>query len=67
MRFFDHLPRRDYEEALRSLGRLFDDGRLEDILVMELADGFMATGLRPSEGDGTDARDVRHPALVRAR
>jgi hypothetical protein len=49
MRFFDHLPRRDYEEALRSLGRLLDDDRLEDILVMELAEGFMVTGLRPTE------------------
>ena len=48
MRFFDQLPHRDYEEALRSLGRLLDDHRLEDILVMELADGFMTTGLRPS-------------------
>jgi hypothetical protein len=50
MRFFDQLPRRDYEEALRSLGRLLDDQHVEDILVMELADGFMATGLRPTEG-----------------
>ena len=60
MRFFDHLPRRDYEEALRSLGRLLDEDRLEDILVVEVADGFMTTGLRTtdgaSDGDADDAR-----------
>jgi hypothetical protein len=49
MRFFDQLPHRDYEEALRSLGRLLDDQNLEDILVMELADGFMTTGLRATD------------------
>jgi hypothetical protein len=61
MRFFEQLPHRDYEEALRSLGRLLDDHRLEDILVVELADGFMATGLRPTDGAGRDPIEVGTP------
>jgi hypothetical protein len=44
------VPGRDYEEALRSLGRLFDEERLEDVLVVERGAGFLATGLRRSPG-----------------
>jgi hypothetical protein len=42
------VPGRDYEEALRSLGRLFDEQRLEDVLVVERDAGFLVTGLRRS-------------------
>lgn len=42
-------PRRDYEEALRSLGRVFDDQRLEDVLLVERESGFLMTGLRQAE------------------
>lgn len=43
----DHaVPSRDYEEALRSLGSVFDEQRLEDILLVELTSGFLVTGLR---------------------
>ena len=42
----DHaIPSRDYEETLRSLGRLFDEQALEDVLIVERADGFLVTGL----------------------
>jgi hypothetical protein len=44
------MPMRDYEEALRSLGRLFDEQRVEDILVMERRAGFLVTGLRGTPG-----------------
>jgi hypothetical protein len=40
------VPSRDYEEALRSLGRVFDEERLEDILLVERTNGFLMTGLR---------------------
>ena len=44
------MPVRDYEEALRSLGRLFDEQRLEDVFVMERRAGFLVTGLRRTPG-----------------
>ena len=40
------LPNRDYEEALRSIGRVFDEQRLEDVLLLERANGFLVTGLQ---------------------
>ena len=39
-------PQRDYEEALRSLGSLFDEQRLDDILLLERDSGFLMSGLR---------------------
>jgi hypothetical protein len=43
----DHaVPGRDYEETLRSLGRLFDEQALEDVLIVERSDGFLVTGLQ---------------------
>jgi len=39
-------PQRDYEEALRSLGALFDEQRLDDVLLLEREAGFLVTGLR---------------------
>ena len=44
------VPSRDYEEALRSLGRLFDERGLEDVLLVERAAGFLVTGLRRASG-----------------
>lgn len=45
----DHaVPNRDYEEALRSLGSVFDEQRLEDVMLVERTSGFLVTGLRRS-------------------
>jgi hypothetical protein len=49
------VPGRDYEEALRSLGRLFDEQRLEDVLLVERGSGFLVTALRRSPGLVDDA------------
>jgi len=51
-------PRRDYEEALRSLGLIFDEGNLSDVLVVELSSGFGVTALEP-DGDALDASSQR--------
>ena len=46
----DHaMPNRDYEEALRSLGRLFDEQALEDVLLVERTSGFLVTGLQRAQ------------------
>ena len=53
--------RRDYEEVLRSLGRLFDEQRLEDVLLLERGSGFLATGLRRQGApDGNEAPEHRY-------
>ncbi len=49
MPIYQDIPQRDYEEALRSLGRLFDEQRLEDLLLVERESGFLVTGLRRAE------------------
>jgi len=46
MPIYQDVPQRDYEEALRSLGRGFDEQRLEDLLLVERESGFLVTGLR---------------------
>ena len=46
MPIHEDTPRRDYEEAFRSLGRRFDEQGLEDVLLVERESGFLATGLR---------------------
>ncbi len=46
------VSHRDYEEVLRSLGRLFDEQRLEDVLLLERGPGFLTTGLRRSAAPG---------------
>ncbi len=60
MPIYDDVPRRDYEEALRSLGRVFDEQQLKDLLLVERESGFLVTGLRASKlrvtGDGPPAR-----------
>lgn len=48
----DAAPSRDYEEALRSLGRVLDDERLEDVLLVERSSGFLVTGLRRTGAPG---------------
>ena len=42
-------PRRDYEEALRSLGLVFDELQLQDVMLLERDTGFLATALGPSD------------------
>ena len=50
----DHtVLHRDYEEALRSLGRLFDEQRLEEVLLLERSSGFLTTGLRRRGAPGS--------------
>ena len=63
----DHaVPSRDYEEALRSLGRLFDEQRLEDVLLVERSSGFLMTGLRRAQGPGLDEEPQRRYEYVEA-
>ena len=52
-------PSRDYEEALRSLGQLFDEQRLEDVLLVERGSGFFVTGLRRAGAPGL-GEEPRH-------
>ena len=42
-------PRRDYEEALRSLGLVFDELQLQDVMLLERETGFLVTALGPSD------------------
>ena len=49
MPIYSEVPGRDYEESLRSLGGVFDEQRLEDILLVERESGFLMTGLRRAE------------------
>ena len=42
-------PRRDYEEALRSLGLVFDELQLQDVMLLERDTGFLVTALGPAE------------------
>jgi hypothetical protein len=51
MHVYDGVPRRDYEEALRALGSALDEERLEDVLIVEVADGYLVTGLRRAASD----------------
>lgn len=52
-------PSRDYEEALRSLGRLCDEQRLDDVLLVERGSGFLVTGLRRAGAPGL-GEEPRH-------
>ena len=58
------VPSRDDEEALRSLGRLFDDQRLEDVLLLERGSGFLMTGLRRATAPGGAEEPRRRYAYV---
>ena len=42
-------PRRDYEEALRSLGLVFDEQQLQDVMLLERDPGFLVTALKQAE------------------
>ena len=53
-------PRRDYEEALRSLGLAFDDDKLQDVMVLERDAGFLVTGLGRSAALLADAPQDRY-------
>jgi hypothetical protein len=53
-------PRRDYEEALRSLGLLFDDEQLQDVMLLERDTGFLVTALAPAEGPLADDPQSRY-------
>ena len=56
-------PPRDYEEALRALGLIFDEGNFSDVMVVELSSGFGVTALR-HDGDLLDAGAEGHYRLI---
>jgi hypothetical protein len=62
MHVYDAIPRRDYEEALRALGSALDEERLEDVLIVEVAEGYLVTGLRRTPDPGAEGRSGRRYA-----
>jgi hypothetical protein len=60
VRTYEHVARRDYEEALRSLGSLLDEGRLEDVLLLETEDGFLVTALTRPRDDSRPSGGYDH-------
>ena len=53
-------PRRDYEEALRSLGFAFDDDKLQDVMILERDAGFLVSGLVQAEALLSDEPQNRY-------
>ena len=45
MRIYDGSPRQDFEEVFRSIGAFLDARGMRDILMLEVADGFVVQGL----------------------
>ena len=50
MRIYEGSPRREFEEALRSIGAFLDDRGMRDVLILEVPDGFVVQGIAPSQG-----------------
>jgi hypothetical protein len=44
MRIYDDAPRREYEDVMRSIGRILDLERLRDVLLVEIESGFLVRG-----------------------
>lgn len=61
MRIYEGAPRQNYQEVLRSIGAYLDTRGMREILVLEVADGFVVQGLTPliDESKWTEA-----PALI---
>ena len=47
MRIYEGSPRQDWEEVLRSVGRWLDRELLREVLLVEMAGGFLVQGLGP--------------------
>ena len=45
MRIYEGSPRQDFEEVFRSIGAFLDSRGMRDILVLEVAEGFVVQGL----------------------
>jgi hypothetical protein len=45
MRIYEGSPRQDFEEVLRSIGAFLDSQHMQDILLVEVPDGFVVQGL----------------------
>jgi hypothetical protein len=58
MRVYPEAPRRDYEEALRSVGAALDGEPLVSVMLVEDEDGFSGTALRFSGDLGRAAETV---------
>jgi hypothetical protein len=54
------VPKRDYEEALRSIGLIFDDEKLQDVMLLERPSGFLVTGLGQAESLISDDPQARY-------
>jgi hypothetical protein len=50
MRIYDGSPRQDFEEVLRSIGAFLDQRGMREILLVEVAEGFLIQGLVASGG-----------------
>ena len=50
MRIYEGSPRQDFEEALRSIGALFDERGGRDLLLAETAEGFFVQAIIVSGG-----------------
>jgi hypothetical protein len=60
VRIYEGAPRRDYEEALRSMGAILDQRGMRDILITETTDGYLVQGLAvPGDGEGWTDPAVR--------
>lgn len=51
MRVYEGAPRQNYQEVLRSLGALLDQRGVREILLTEVAEGFVVQGLAPVAAD----------------
>jgi hypothetical protein len=58
MRVYEGAPRRDYEEALRSVGATLDSDVLNSVMLVELEQGFFGTGLRYSADTSRDGESL---------
>jgi hypothetical protein len=49
MRIYEGSPRQDFEEVLRSIGAVLDKRGMREILLLELADGFLVQGIETDQ------------------
>jgi len=67
VRIYPGNPRSHYEEVLRSLGLILDAEGYRHIVVVEIDDGFMVTGLGYSTSVSRTAESVGRWACVATR
>jgi hypothetical protein len=65
MRVYEGSPRRNYEEALRSIGAAVDEQQLNSLVLMELQEGFFGTAIRSTPDPRTAAEIVGRFEQVR--